>query len=89
MILGTPSPSSALIVIHTIKNQRFKTAEAVLLQGLQLKTGQSACVDFTVGWANGSIVNPTLMPSSVGCEKRLPILDRVLLSADKGRKAKG
>ena len=22
-----------------------------------------------VGWANGSIVNPTLMPSSVGCEK--------------------
>ena len=22
-----------------------------------------------VGWANGSIVNPTLMPSSVACEK--------------------
>ena len=22
-----------------------------------------------VGWSNGSIVNPTLMPSSVGCEK--------------------
>ena len=22
-----------------------------------------------VGWANGSIVNPTLIPSSVGCEK--------------------
>jgi len=32
MILRTPSPSSALIVIHTIKDQRFKTAEAVLLQ---------------------------------------------------------
>jgi hypothetical protein len=25
--------------------------------------------DIAVGWANGSIVNPTLMPSSVGCEK--------------------
>ena len=35
-------------------------------------TGQSACVDVTtvaVGWVNGSIVNPTLMPSSLGCEK--------------------
>ncbi len=31
--------------------------------------GQSACVNVAVGWANGSIVNPTLMPSSVGCEK--------------------
>ena len=25
----------------------------------------------TVGWANGSIVNPTLMPSSLGCEKHV------------------
>ena len=32
MILETLSPSSAFIVIHTIKDQRFKTAEAVLLQ---------------------------------------------------------
>ena len=24
----------------------------------------------TVGWANGSIVNPTLRPSSVGCKKQ-------------------
>jgi hypothetical protein len=31
--------------------------------------GQSAYVDVAVSWANGSIVNPTLMPSSVGCEK--------------------
>ncbi len=37
--------------------------------GYQLKVGQSACVDIAVGWANGSIVNPTLIPSSVGCEK--------------------
>jgi len=28
--------------------------------------GQSICIDITVGWTNGSIVNPTLMPSSVG-----------------------
>ena len=26
-------------------------------------------VDVAVGWANGSIVNPTLMPSSVDYEK--------------------
>jgi len=32
VILETLSPSSAFIVIHTIKDQRFKTAEAVLLQ---------------------------------------------------------
>gem|GEM_PF-4167903 len=25
--------------------------------------------DLAVGWANGSIVNPTWMPSNVGCEK--------------------
>ncbi len=37
--------------------------------GYRLNTGQRAWVDVTVGWANGSIVNPTLMPSSVGCEK--------------------
>ena len=37
--------------------------------GYPLNTGQSACVDVAVAWANGSIVNPTLMPSSVGCEK--------------------
>ena len=37
--------------------------------GYPLKAGQSACIDVAVGWANGSIVNPTLMPSSVGCEK--------------------
>ncbi len=37
--------------------------------GYPLKAGQNACVDVAVGWANGSIVNPTLMPSSVSCEK--------------------
>ena len=37
--------------------------------GYPLNTGQSACLDVAVGWANGSIVNPTLMPSSVGSEK--------------------
>ncbi len=36
--------------------------------GYTFNTGQNACVDI-VGWANGFIVNPTLMPSSVGCEK--------------------
>ena len=34
----------------------------VSTDGYPLKTGQSACVDIAVGWANGSIVNPTLMP---------------------------
>ena len=37
--------------------------------GYPLNMGQNACVDISVGWANGSIVNPTLMPSSVGCQK--------------------
>jgi hypothetical protein len=37
--------------------------------GCPLKAGQSAGVEVAVGWANGSIVNPTLMPSSVACEK--------------------
>ena len=39
------------------------------VNGYPLNTGQSDCVAVTVDWANGSIVNPTLMPSSVACEK--------------------
>ncbi len=46
-----------------------KDLDVMIKIGYQLKLGQSACVDVTVGWTNGSIVNPTLMPSSVGCEK--------------------
>jgi len=53
----------------------FYQAERLILPlslknlGYPLKAGQNACVDVAVGWANGFIVNPTLMPSSVGCEE--------------------
>jgi hypothetical protein len=39
------------------------------IAGYPFNKGQNVCVDVAVGWANGSIVNPTSMPSSVGCEK--------------------
>jgi hypothetical protein len=58
----------------------FYQAERLILPlslknlGYPLKAGQNACVDVAVGWANGFIVNPTLMPSSVGCEKMQPNL---------------
>ena len=53
-----------------LKRDNFSADERLRAKdGYPLKTGQSADVDVAVGWANGSIVNPTLMPSSVGCEK--------------------
>ena len=36
--------------------------------GVRVASPQRADI-VTVGWANGSIVNPTWMPSSVACEK--------------------
>ena len=49
-----------------ITSNQIRVSTRTTLEGLKcgypLNTGQSACVDVAVGWANGSIVNPTLMP---------------------------
>ena len=50
-----------------LKRDNFSADERLRAKdGYPLKTGQSADVDVAVGWANGSIVNPTLMPSICG-----------------------
>ena len=61
---------------------RFKTAKAVLLQVHRIlvyndeysawERYESACVNVAIAWANGSIVKPTLIPSSVGQRQRNP-----------------
>jgi hypothetical protein len=59
--------------VTSIKLQRYEANWILVIPAgmtsYPLNMGQNACVDVSVGWANGSIVNPTLMPSSVGCEK--------------------
>ena len=49
-----------------ISSNQIRVSTRTTLDGLKcgypLNTRQSACVDVVVGWANGSIVNPTLMP---------------------------
>jgi|GEM_PF-3161696 len=68
IIVKSPKAKSDLVEIwNYIADDSEIRADAFI--GYPLKAGQSAYVDVAVGWANGSIVNPTLMPSSMGCEK--------------------
>ena len=70
----------------TIECHCLHLGESWLIAGIRTSSQQSEHEDdnyalYTtpaVGWANGSIVNPTLMSSSVDCEKYAANLHRYL-----------